>query len=332
MKKQSLFPARSLLPLSLMVPLLMSTSSALAVDTNFDGSVVPGCTLTLKNYVCASVQTTALDGLTIAGGYTVDSHANVIANTAALAVDSRLNANITTATTFAMAANSYVHGNVHAGTTMAMAEGSHINGALTSGATLALAKDAYVLGDVFAETTISYAENAFNVGSLRSGTTMALAANAHVFGDINAGTTLSIAAGGFDIGDVTVGTTSILAAGAFVFGNLSTGTTVAMAAGSFVSDHLDALTVATLANNTCYGSISAGSITNANTGSSICGVDFKLPMRTANPFEASIVSDVPEPPTYIMLLTGLSLLGLMASGKNFRWKRTKTDSSAPLAR
>ena len=323
--------------------LFLVATLAQAIDVNFEGGVVAGCNLAGTTYTCSSVQTTALDGLTIAGGYVVNVNADVIANAVTLAIDSALNANLTTSSTLDMAASSQVNGHVVVGTTMAMAENSFINGDLEVGSTLAIAQNAYVLGNVSSLTTISYATRAYNVGTLTSGTTIAMAADtqvfgniiagttlaiaagAQVFGDITAGTTFSMAAGGFNVGNVFAGGTVILAAGAHVFGDVTAGTTVTMATGAFVQGLLTAPTVATLANNTCYGSIAAGSITDANTGSSICNVDFTLPAAPVNPYATALItSAVPEPRIYALFLCGLGLVSLVS------YRRRSVDADRKL--
>ena len=103
--------------------LLLPSPTANAVAVAFGGGPIAGCSLSGFTYTCETSPTTSVDAVAIGVNYIVtvtgtgNSDDNLHAFTAALGVDSVVNANLISASTVALGVGAYVNRDIVAGST-----------------------------------------------------------------------------------------------------------------------------------------------------------------------------------------------------------------------
>jgi cytoskeletal protein CcmA (bactofilin family) len=247
----------------------LDATSAAAV--NFNGSSVPGCSISGSTYTCAQSPSTSRVDISITDNYTItigDGSGIIVANEVILGVGSTINGTLYATSTVALGANSSMAGDLTAGATVALGAGAHLEGDLMAETTVALGADAHVNGNLTAGTTVALGADAHVNGNLTAGTTVALGADASMTGNLTAGTTVALGADASVCGTVNA-VTATLGAGAFVNGDLA-GTTATLGASAYVNGSVE-VTTATLGANACAGSIDALTTT-LGAGAGICPI------------------------------------------------------------
>ncbi|MFT7579724.1 MAG: putative acyltransferase (DUF342 family), partial [Myxococcota bacterium] len=154
--------------IALLVLSSVFASTARAAPRLFDGSELDGCSLTDVTYTCDPDLGVDSDDLVITPEYVVviTGSGDVLANTAAIGINSKLYGNLTTVSTVALGAGAYLEGDTTAGSTAALDVDTIMIGNLSAGTTVALGAGAYLEGGLTAGSTAVLGADAIMIGNL----------------------------------------------------------------------------------------------------------------------------------------------------------------------